>query len=388
MDELEKRFGSHLRLSDKERGGLRIEDGECIDVLKGSQYTLVARVFTHKAVHREGFVGVFSRLWRGEDGVSIKEIGPRTFLIRFMNLRDKLRVLDMEPWTYRDNLVLMAETLPGIDAREVDLTTAVFWVQIHGVPLLNMTTAVARKIGSLIGHVLELDQVDGVECIGRFLRVRLRMEVEQPLMRGSFIDFPDEGSQWVTFKYEFLPEYCFICGCMGHPSRSCVENLDVAHDAPEVLQERLLAFTGLDASEDLRGRQLRRLGRTSPNVLASDPALNMVGSSCCRRRFSPHQNPSNNDRWDRINSDNWRSGQGGGSVDSTSLPCRTTPLGPALQEKISAERDEAARRRQVREVAWELGLLGQGAGGQQVGNSQDNLIHDGPSNSSILGEEV
>ncbi|PQQ16443.1 hypothetical protein Pyn_11075 [Prunus yedoensis var. nudiflora] len=54
MDELEKRFGLHLRLSDNERGGLRIEDGESIDVLKGSQYTLVAKVFTLKAVHREG----------------------------------------------------------------------------------------------------------------------------------------------------------------------------------------------------------------------------------------------------------------------------------------------------------------------------------------------
>lgn len=311
MDELQKRFGSHLRLSDKERGGLRIEEGESIDVLKGSQFTLVAKVFTHKAVHRECFIEVFTRLWRGVDDVSIKEIGLRTFLIRFMNLRDKLRVLDMELWTYRDHLVLLAETRPGTDARMVDLTTAVFWVQIHGVPLLNMTTAVAKKIGFLLGHVMEVDQVEGEECIGRFLRVRIRLAVEQPLMRGSFVDFPDEGSKLVTFKYEFLPEYCLICGCMGHPSRSCVEKLVVMHDAPETIQERLLAFAGLDASEDLKGRLLRMTGRKSSKILASDPLLKKAGSSSCWRRHLPHQQPSDNGEGQRGNRDNWRSGQGG-----------------------------------------------------------------------------
>lgn len=48
----------------------------------------------------------------------------------------------------------------GTDARMVDLTASVFWIQIHGVPLFNMTIAVARKIGSLIGQVLEVDQVE------------------------------------------------------------------------------------------------------------------------------------------------------------------------------------------------------------------------------------
>lgn len=32
---------------------------------------------------------------------------------------------------------------------------------IHGVPLLNMTIVVARKIGSLMGQVLEIDHMEG-----------------------------------------------------------------------------------------------------------------------------------------------------------------------------------------------------------------------------------
>ncbi|KAL6269536.1 hypothetical protein ACE6H2_026447 [Prunus campanulata] len=123
MEELERRFGSHLRLSAKERVGVQIVEEECRDLWKGSQFTLVARVLTTQVVHRKGFIGVFSRLWRGMNKVSIKEIGDRRFLVRFSSKQDKLRVLDMEPWTYRESLVVLAATRTGTDPREAELLT-------------------------------------------------------------------------------------------------------------------------------------------------------------------------------------------------------------------------------------------------------------------------
>lgn len=178
MEELEHRFGSHLRLFEKERVGIQIAEEECGDLWKGSQFTMVARVLTNRVVHREDFIGVFSRLWRGVNGVSIKEIGDRRFLVRFSNKHDKLRVLDMEPWTYRESSVVLAETISGTDVREAKPCLSTLWVQLHGIPPFNMTTMVARKIGSLVGRVLKIDQVEGEECIGRFLQVRIQLDVE------------------------------------------------------------------------------------------------------------------------------------------------------------------------------------------------------------------
>ncbi|CAL9028920.1 unnamed protein product, partial [Prunus brigantina] len=124
-----------------------------------------------------------------------------------------------------------------------------------------MMTMVARKIGSLVGWVLKIDQVEGEECIGHFLRVRIQLDVEQPLMHGAFIQFPDEGSKCVSFRYEHLPEYCFMCGCIGHPSHTCVDKL--AEGSPVgSMKEVLRTFAGLDAKEDLRGRRLRPGGRS------------------------------------------------------------------------------------------------------------------------------
>lgn len=53
----------------------------------------------------------------------------------------------------------------------------------------------ARNIGALIGQVMEVDQNTKDDCVGRFLRVQVRFDVEQPLMRGAFLGYPGEGSQ-------------------------------------------------------------------------------------------------------------------------------------------------------------------------------------------------
>lgn len=57
-----------------------------------------------------------------------------------------------------------------------------------------MTNMVARKIGTLMGQVMEVNQNTDDNCVGRFLRVRVQFNVGQPLMKGTFVAFPGEGS--------------------------------------------------------------------------------------------------------------------------------------------------------------------------------------------------
>lgn len=60
---------------------------------------------------------------------------------------------------------------------------------------------VAKKIGSVIGQVLTVDHSEGNECIGRFVRVHIRVDVRQPFMRGTFVEFTNDGAMWVDFLY-------------------------------------------------------------------------------------------------------------------------------------------------------------------------------------------
>ncbi|CAB4308361.1 unnamed protein product [Prunus armeniaca] len=183
----------------------------------------------------------------------------RHFLARFVGLRDLRRVLDMEPWSFSNSLVLVAEESRALGYRGVPLSTGVLWVQMHGLLPLSMTVSAVTKIGGLIGQVLEVDKSNGRDCIGRFARVRICCDVRQPLMRGVCVEFPVEGERWADFWYEFLPEYCLLCGCLGHLTRRCELKLREGRLETKTVTmvELEYPYRDLEALEDLRGRKLK-----------------------------------------------------------------------------------------------------------------------------------
>ena len=121
-----------------------------------------------------------------------------------------------------------------------------------------MTGAVALSIGSLMGSVINVDRSVSKECIGRFLRVKVSLNVKEPLMRGTHVQFPDEGKLWVKFRYESLPNYCLLCGLLGHPTRICkVKFCPENKEKGEGLEgSASFPFQNLDAVTDLKGISL------------------------------------------------------------------------------------------------------------------------------------
>lgn len=52
-----------------------------------------------------------------------------------------------------------------------------------------------------------------------FMRLRVRLDVCLPLKKGKVIILPGGVSTMVTFKFEKLPNFCFICGLLEHVER-------------------------------------------------------------------------------------------------------------------------------------------------------------------------
>lgn len=66
-----------------------------------------------------------------------------------------------------------------------------------------------------MGKVLEVDRSEGCE-VGKYIRVRVEMDLHNPLKRGSSIQMASNKSGKIYFKYERLPDLCFVCGRLGH----------------------------------------------------------------------------------------------------------------------------------------------------------------------------
>lgn len=181
------------------------------------------------------------------------------------------------PWMFKDDLVMVADRTGNGLNRWTTLSLNVFWVQIHNVPSLSMTAAVAEAIWGLMGTVCTVDISVSRDCIGRFLRVRIRFNIREPLMRETFVNFPDDGRLWVDFKYEALTKYCLICGLMGHATRSCMNcsTDDRVVGRNSMHREDKLSFRGLDAVMDLRGNPLRT-GFQGGGVVGSNDGSNSL----------------------------------------------------------------------------------------------------------------
>ncbi|KAK3218736.1 hypothetical protein Dsin_012706 [Dipteronia sinensis] len=70
-----------------------------------------------------------------------------------------------------------------------------FWVQIHQVPLLCMTREIGRFLGGMVGLVLEVDGRASRVCVGKFMRVRVRVDIKKPLKRCLQVDILGDGTE-------------------------------------------------------------------------------------------------------------------------------------------------------------------------------------------------
>ena len=57
---------------------------------------------------------------------------------------------------------------------------------------------------------------------GAFLRVCIRLDIRQPLMRGVSVQGVDGApDRWCPLVYEYLPDFCYVCGIIGHTEKAC-----------------------------------------------------------------------------------------------------------------------------------------------------------------------
>ncbi|KAL5792215.1 hypothetical protein ACOSP7_000809 [Xanthoceras sorbifolium] len=97
-----------------------------------------------------------------------------------------------------------------------------FWIQLHNIPLFCMTKEAGLQLGSKVGKVKDIDTGASGDCMGKFLRIRVNIDISKPLKRGIRVSLDDsEETIMLLIRYERLPEYCFGCGMVGHHVRDC-----------------------------------------------------------------------------------------------------------------------------------------------------------------------
>jgi hypothetical protein len=77
-----------------------------------------------------------------------------------------------------------------------------------------------EKLGASMGELVEVDIAGDGAGWGRSLRLRVVIDLSQPLERGRALKLGGK-SFWVSFRYENLPLFCFHCGRVVHGQQGC-----------------------------------------------------------------------------------------------------------------------------------------------------------------------
>ncbi|MCH93259.1 hypothetical protein A2U01_0014207, partial [Trifolium medium] len=160
-------------------------------------------------------------LWKPLKGVTIKEAKTGTFLFHFAHPLDMEAVLNGGPWTFDNNMLVLERVQLGMQIEHIPLFHVMLWVQVHNLPLGLMKERFGTQLANYIGEFVEYDKNNNTSFWRQYMRIRVRIDVRQPLKKDTKVKNKEGGWSIVNFKYEKLGIFCFVCGIMGHTKNKC-----------------------------------------------------------------------------------------------------------------------------------------------------------------------
>jgi hypothetical protein len=259
----------NLTLDDEDEE-LEIEVGDERQQIEKQSFNLVGRFLTNKPIRVKMLIDKMGDIWQPGRGMDIEEPYPGLFVFKFFHPLDVQHILKQGPWAFDGHTLVLNTLSDDEDSREVPLFKVPFWIQVHNLPSGYMSEKVGKQVADYIGEFLEYDEKNDNLSWGKYMWIRVLVDVREPLKKAKKIKKQGGDSCMVQFKYERLGTFCYVCGLLGHSESRCPK----LFDHPELEIKRAW-------SPELRAESGRRQGRESrwirqggnPNWVAPDPVF-------------------------------------------------------------------------------------------------------------------
>ncbi|TXG46426.1 hypothetical protein EZV62_028075 [Acer yangbiense] len=125
-----------------------------------------------------------------------------------------------------------------------------------------MNRRAAKVIAEQIGMVIEIP-VESKECLGKFLRVKVHIDISNPLKRFIRLGVKEsEKAVIVPLIYERLPEFCYACGRIEYGLHECSDD-KARTEALEGSSTKFGPWMRVEVGDRSRATQQRQMGKTS-----------------------------------------------------------------------------------------------------------------------------
>ena len=285
MDDLAKQWA---RLS------LKAKENQTIDLppaVECNSRILVAKLFTKRKVNLEALTRTLRSMGRSIQTFEVRDLGSNTVLLIFEDESVPQKLMMQGLWIFDKYLIGLNKPLGDESVEDATFDRASFWVQMLNPPLCRMNTATAEAIGSTLGIVEQVDASTTGGCRGRFLRVRIQLDINQPLCRGRMVNIGEAEPQWVAFQYEKLPIFCYWCSVLNHDDKDC--HLWTDGSATVRTEDQQYSAWLRAPTINLQQSQVVNGNNTPKHKPPSDPPQPLRPSPTPTSAIAPTANPTN-----------------------------------------------------------------------------------------------
>ncbi|KAJ8755012.1 hypothetical protein K2173_015524 [Erythroxylum novogranatense] len=186
------------------------------------QLCLVGRFLTEKGINFMALKQTLASLWRPSLGTSVQQIEDENlYMFCFYHVVDMDRVMNMSPWTFNGQVLLLEKIGEHKHPSLVPLFHVYMWLQVHNLRDGYWFERVAERIGNEVGEYVEVDSASFRNQVKTFMRLRVKFDVRKPLSNGMYLRRKGDQGFFANFQFEKLPNFCFLCGLMDHGERFC-----------------------------------------------------------------------------------------------------------------------------------------------------------------------
>ncbi|KAK9913632.1 hypothetical protein M0R45_037442 [Rubus argutus] len=207
-------MGSHDHLAALLEDTLNIHDVHQPTIFMGA---MIADVLPNIG----GVKGSLHTAWKDFGSFQISHLRRNLFCIK-MNQEGAKRLLQGGPWHVEKHHFNVVPWPPNCTINDVPYYMVSYWVQISGLTLEKMNDSNARLIGSAIGEVIQLEDIQPVDAFLRgYLRIRINFDSRRPFPAGFWLPISNNKTSRVEYSYEGLGTFCWRCAMLGHNMDNC-----------------------------------------------------------------------------------------------------------------------------------------------------------------------
>jgi hypothetical protein len=188
--------------------------------IQACNISIIGKIITDKPIHVNSIQNGLENIWGAPAGLKIQELGGKILQFFLTDPADRDKILLGNPWIFRNSWLIVKQWDRETDIQAIDFDHVPIWVQLWGLPPHCKTKKMGESIGALMGKVeaSEFYEYPGKRVI---IKIRVAINIHKPILSGIHVGNPIDGTSWVDYRYEKLPQVCFNCGMIGHMDKLC-----------------------------------------------------------------------------------------------------------------------------------------------------------------------